>query len=879
MRYMFYVYSSVILLLFLYTPNQSLAQTTSTSDKPSISAMRVTSDISIQIDGMLNEAIWDEAEVATGFVQNFPNDGAAPSERTEIRILYSDKYLYVGAIAFDSSPLDIAATLFRRDGDEYSDWIIVSIDSYNDKRTAFTFGVNPRGVQKDMLYFDDDEEDILWDAVWDSETSINAEGWIAEFRIPLSQLRFTSSKNEQTWGINFERQIARLDEINYWSRIPREEFGEVSWSGNLLGIQDLKKPLRLEIVPYVSGELTREPDLFNADPFYEKNALTFKAGGDFKYGISSDFTLTGTINPDFGQVEADPATINLTAFEVFFEEQRPFFLEGADIFAFGKTTSQNTFSSHSNFYSRRIGKTPFGSPELAGLDSGFEDSPSETTIAGAAKVSGKTKGGLSLGILNAYTLEEKANYSLSDGSNFVYVNNELVVEPATNYLVSRVRQDLNNGDTQIGGFFSSVNRMMEASYLEDYIHESAYQIGIDGQHFWENRNWGASGVLSFSQVNGTENALLRTQMSSARFYNRIDSEYSSIDTTLTSLTGYYGEFSIGKYSGAGLRYSLTYSEMSPGYEVNDIGFLERSDYRSPQFYVEYLNVSSDLFRFYLLWGYGGYAWNFDGDRIMNYYASGAYFQLNNLWTILAIATKTGQFYDDRSSRGGATLDRPQDFNISLDITSNSTNNFYANIGGNYRRDASGEISTGLYSTANYRPNGYVQLSVSPGWYYDKSTNEKPDFYDDYDNLGFGSLFSDASINLFYTEFRLNWTFSPKLSLQTYIRPLIYSADFYNQKFFSESKTYNFRPLSDVTNEETTASFERAFDFDYRTIQGNFVLRYEYRPGSTFFLVWQQERENIVGQQSNFTPFQSSVDLFSDDPTNIFLIKFSYWFGN
>ncbi|MFV1884500.1 MAG: DUF5916 domain-containing protein [Balneola sp.] len=869
-----YFGASFILLFLVFS---SIIKAQSPASKVSIKAERITSDSEIQIDGVLDEDSWKSVQAAKDFVQNFPVDGGKPSQKTEIKILYSDKYLYVGAFNYDSAPDSITATLFRRDGDELSDWIFVSIDSYNDNRTAFTFGVNPKGVQKDIMYYNDVEEDILWDAVWDSETSINSEGWVAEFRIPLSQLRFTSSGNEQNWGINFERQIARYDEFNYWARIPREKYGQVSFFGDLKGIGNLSRPLRLEILPYVSGELKREPDLNNGNPFYEKNEFTAKIGGDFKYGITSDFTLTGTINPDFGQVEADPATINLTVFEDFFAEQRPFFLEGSDIFAFGSTTSQNTFSSHSNFYSRRIGKEPTGQTFQAGLNPDFEDLPLETTIAGAAKVSGKTEGGLSLGLLNAYTLEEKGRVSSFDGSGFS--ENKYKIEPATNYFVTRISQDLKDGEAQVGGFLSSVNRSMNGSYLENYLHESAYQFGLDGQYFWANRNWGAGGVLAFSQVNGTQNSIVNTQTTSARYYNRVDSDYLSVDSSKTNLNGYFGEFSIGKYSGAGLRYSFTYSEMSPGYEINDIGFQNRADYRAPHLYAEYLNVSSEAFRFYLLWAYGGYAWNFDGDMIMNFYSSGAYFQLNNLWTILGTAGFTGTFYDDRSSRGGAVLKRPRDWSTSLEVTSNATKDFYASLGGSYRIDTSGEYTTSIYSNIYYRPASFIQLSISPTLYFEKSTNEKPESFDGYESEANGTLFSEADQEIFYTEFRLNWTFSPKLSLQTYARPLIYSADFYNFKFFKESKTYNFTPLSEITSPENVELFNSGFDFDYRTIQGNAVLRYEYRPGSTFFLVWQQDRQNVIQGQSRFMPFENTIDIFKDKPLNIFLIKFSYWFGS
>jgi hypothetical protein len=649
----------------------------------------------------------------------------------------------------------------------------------------------------------------------------------------------------------------------------------VSWFGDLEGVQDLTKPLRLEIQPYVSGSLINDQTGVDANPFYDQNEFKFKAGGDIKYGITSDFTLTGTINPDFGQVEADPATINLTNFETFFEERRPFFLEGNDIFAFGSTTSQNTFSTHYNFYTRRIGKAPTGSSGQAGIAADFVDSPEVTTIAGAAKVSGKTDNGLSVGFMDAYTLEENADFYNSNTDS----DGDFRVEPATNYMVTRIKQDLKDGEAQVGGFLSAVNRNMNGSYLENYLHESAYQFGVDGQYFWDNRNWGVSGVFAGSQVNGTQASIVNTQTTSARYYNRVDSDYLSVDSAKTSLSGYYGEFSIGKYGGAGFRYSFTYTEMSPGYEVNDIGFLERADYRAPHFYGEYLNVTSDAFRFYLLWAYGGYAWNFDGDMVMNFYASGAYFQFHNLWTIYASAGFTGKFYDDRSSRGGAILERPRDWNARMEITSNTTKDFHTTFGGYYRNDTSGEFTTQIYANLNYRPTSFIQLSVAPTFYTDRSTNEKPDFFDGYEQPGYGTMFSGADQDVFYTEFRLDWTFTPKLSLQTYARPYIYSADFYDFKFFNDSKTYNFTPLSDLTDQSTVDTFNQAFDFDYRTIQGNFVLRYEYRPGSTIFFVWQQDRTNIFQGQSDFTPFTSTTDVFSDDPINIFLIKLSYWFGN
>ena len=834
-----------------------------------IKAERLSSDSRISVDGVLDEPEWQEVFVATDFTQYWPKDGAKSSQKTDVKVLYTDKYIYVGAKMYDSSPDSIMAPLFRRDGGETSDWFSVLIDSYNDNKTAFSFSVNPLGVQKDLMYQNDEDRDELWDAVWEVGTKIMEDGWVAEFRIPLSQLRFSSTKKIQTWGINFLREIARNDEASFWARTPYEEYGLVSWFGELEGVEDLDRPLRLEVLPYASVGLTREPDPENDNPFYETNDVTPKIGGDIKYGLTSDFTLTATINPDFGQVEADPATLNLTAFETYFEERRSFFLEGNDIFKFGETTSENTFSTHKTFYSRRIGKSPSGNAAMTGIYSLFEDLPNETTIAGAAKISGKTESGFSLGFLDAYTLKETGKYLSVDSSKVKFV-----VEPATNYMVTRMRKDIKGGDIQIGGFLSSVNRDLNGSYLENYLHESAYQLGMDGQYYWANRTWGMSGSFAVSEVNGTKEAMQYTQQSSAHYYNRVDSKELSLDTTKTSLSGYSAEFSIGKYSGTGLHYSFTYSEMSPGYEVNDIGFLERADYRAPHYYLEYLNLNTEKVRFYLVWAYGGYAWNFDGDMIMNFSGTGIYTQFHNLWSIIYQIGTTGAFYNDRIVRGGPIMRRPKDWNTSLQITSNTTKDFYTTLTGSYRADASGEYRTTLSAELNYRPTGFIQLQFSPTYQKEKNTDQYIGFLNVDADPEADYLFSNLGVDYFYVDLRLNWTFTPKLSFQTYLRPLIYSVDFYRYKTFKERKTYKFDDL--LYNGEPV---DYKLDYNSKTLQGNAVLRWEYKPGSTIYLVWQQTRNENINGNAYFEPLKDTRDIFKIEPTNIFLIKLSYWFGS
>ncbi len=844
-----------------------------------ITATRLTSDSDLIIDGNIEDQIWQQTPFVTGFTQSTPFDGMPASERTEIKVAYSDKYIYIAAKAYDSSPDSITANLFRRDGNYASDWVYVNIDSYNDNRTAFTFAANPLGVQKDIMYYDDTQEDILWDAVWEVKTKIVDDGWNAEFRIPLSQLRFTSRSSEQTWGINFQRRIARRSEISFWARTPREEFGLVSKFGDLEGVSNLERPARLEIMPYALSEYTRDDTGSDVNPFYKQNDFEYKVGGDIKYGITSDFTLTATLNPDFGQVEADPATINLTEFELFFEERRPFFLEGGDIFNFGGTTSQNSYRNHTNFYSRRIGRTPFAVNEgLTQLEQNGETSNIDftsrnpvTTIAGAAKVSGKTENGLSLGILNSYTLEESINYyDFSNGQQ-----GSFVAEPATNYFVGRIRQDLTKVDAQIGGFVSTVNRNFTENFLKDFMHSSSTQVGLDAQYYWKERNWGASGVLSMSSVNGSRNALLRTQQTSARYFNRIDSEGLSVDSSLTNLNGYFGEFSIGKYSGSGLRYSFTYSEMSPEYEINDIGFLERADYRAPHYYLEYLNVESDLFQFYLLWADVSHAWNFDGDMIFNYYSLAGYFQLNNLWTVFSSVGITGKFYNDRIARGGPTMRRPKDWNSYLQITSDASKDIFWDASTSYRSDASGEYQVTFDLGLNARLASNVQVKVAPGYLKSKDNDQYRDTGEYTGDAVIDYLFSTIDLDLIYTEFRADITFAPNLSLQTFVRPYYFTADFNNYKTFSESKTFNFTPIDQASNE----FFDANFDQEFKSLQGNAVLRWEYKPGSAIFFVWQQDRSSFDLGNFDFDPFGGTFDTFKNKPINIFLIKLSYWFGS
>ena len=753
---------------------------------------------------------------------------------------------------------------------------------------------------------------MLWDAVWEAEAQTHANGWSVEMKIPLSQLRFSSQEINQSWGINFQRRIARHNEIDYWAPTSQTEAGVVSNFGRLNGISNLQEPRRLEITPYLSSRLTREPEGDPDNPYYESNALNFGFGGDVKYGLTSDLTITATINPDFGQVEADPATINLSQFEVFFSERRPFFLEGNDIFRFGGTRTYNNFGNPNTFYSRRIGRSPQGSlgryNEFSNgsvfngdsLQSSYQDMPAQTNIAAAAKISGKTKSGWSIGVLNAYTLEETASFTLDQGNVIGQSTGKYSVEPASNYLVTRVKKDINEGNTVAGGFLSAVNRNIDGTYFENYLRNSAYVSGVDFEHNWNDREYVVSGTFSVSQINGSAETIEMAQRAPQRYMQRVDSDELNVDPTKTSLEGFATELSIRKSSGDHFTGSATYSEVSPGYETNDLGFQNRADYRSVAFAFQWQETAPKKVQAWEMWSYHLHGWNYDGDRLFQNYNLGGFMRFKNQWYFNGNFNTSFGRVSDRLTRGGPLMNYNSDYNINFNIGSDRSKMLSFSTGQFHRRDIENEYDDYYWLNINYRPTTFIQLSISPEIGFeldedqyvatiDRGVND-PDA-----NQTFGKryIFADARSANLSTSIRLNWTFTPKISLQTYFRPFIASSRFSNFGEFNDPGGFGFDRygkdegiLTESGNgdfavdidEDGTEDFEFSrSDFTFRSLQGNAVFRWEYKPGSTFFLVWQQQREGSIDNgRHDFS--RDLINILDPKPTNVFLIKFSYWFG-
>ncbi len=847
----------------------------------------------ISIDGRLDAAEWHSATPARDFIQSEPQPGLPATQRTEVRFVYDHTALYVGARMFDSAPDSIARQMGRRDDDDlYADWIRIAIDSYFDRRTGFVFGVSAAGVQFDAFLFNDNSDDDLWDAVWASAVQRDSLGWTAELRIPLSQLRYElpASGAAPAWGVQVVRDNARNGERNWWSPTPPSQPGVVSRFGNLTGLDSLVARRRVEVLPYVSSQVARAPrDIGN--PFWEATQTTPRIGADVRYGLPKGLTLTATINPDFGQVEVDPAVVNLTAFEVFFPERRPFFLEGVDIFRFGGTLTLNDNNPSNFFYTRRIGRRPRRSLDALGAE--FSDIPSQSEVLAAAKVSGKTNGGLSLGILGAATKRETGRYADANGRIA-----EATVEPRTEFLVTRVRQDFRQGNTVIGGVLTGVHRELGETALAPLFVRNALVSGVDFEHRWDDRTWAVSGFLSGSRTTGDRQVVTALQRSPIRAYQRPDAAHLGVDTLATTLGGYFGTVSLAKLGGKHWLGSLTYEQTSPGFEVNDLGFQTRSDFRSFSTGVQYREQAiGPVFRSYQASFFGTVAGNFDGDILEKRLSSFGFGQLRNFWSVDYFFSGTPDVYDDRLTRGGVVALRPAEWISRVNLNSDSRRIIQFGVGAGMGRSSAGEWSHAWGGGLNVRPRPSARIFISPQFQRAFNLDQYVQTVTDplaTATFGRRHVFANVESNTLSLETRVEWTFSPRLTLQMWMQPFVSSGQFTSYKEFAAPRTFRFAEYGvdrgtvdrrgDVlrVDPDGLAGPAAPFgvgvqDFTVRSLRGNAVLRWEYRLGSTLFVVWQQQREGFDG----VADLDAANDLaapFRGRASNVFLVKLAYWLG-
>jgi Domain of unknown function (DUF5916)/Carbohydrate family 9 binding domain-like len=814
-------------------------------------AAAITGATALELDGEVTDEVWSRAPRIGGFRQRDPKEGSDPTYETEARVAYDARHIYIVVLAHDPEPDKIVGHLTRRDTDSPSDWIRVAIDSYHDRRTAYEFAVNPAGVKQDKYYFNDGDEDRGWDAVWDVAVARHASGWRAEFRIPFSQLRFPRA-DAPVFGFAIARQIGRLNETSTWPLLAKSATGLVSQFGDLRGLSLTHAPKRLELLPYTVSEVKTQPQTGN--PLVRTTDPDLSAGLDVKYAVTPALTLSATFNPDFGQVEADPAVVNLSAFETFFSERRPFFVEGSGVYQFGSDCGSGCL-----FYSRRIGRSPQLAADVP--ENGFVASPANTTILGATKLTGRLRG-FSVGVLNAITAEESALLAVGP------VRSTSPIEPFASYTVARVRRELTN-QSSVGVMLTATNRDVgsDVSPLR-LLPGSAYTGGVDWDFRLRRNRYALAGNFSGSAIQGTPAAIARLQENNVHSYQRPDADHLALDATRTSLAGQSGLLAFRKIAGERIRFESSVDFKSPGFDTNDLGFIRRADLISQYNWVQWRHDRPGKYLRSFRFNVNQWSSHNFGAELLNMGGNvNAHWTFKNNWSTGAGVTREFDGFDDRATRGG-----PGARNDGIWVVWNYMNtddrkpvvfDMFTGVG----TSEFGPHFLDLNPSLTFRPTS--SLSVSGGVRFGENdqdaqwvTNEENGGRERY-------VFARIDQKTVALTTRVNYTMSPALSLQIYAEPFVSTGAYSDYKELVDGRAKDWRVRY------APYDYAASADFNYRSFRTTNVLRWEYRPGSALFVVWQQGREGT----EPFGQFRFGRDfrgVFSAPANNVFLVKLSYW---
>ncbi len=855
-------------------------------EKKKYTTLRLSSPI--HLDGLLIDPAWQSVAWGGDFTEYQPQEGQTPSQATSFKILYDDEYLYIGYRCHDTEPDSIIKRMSRRDGFP-GDWVEIHLDSYHDLRTAFSFTLSVSGVRGDELISNNGNFEANWNPIWSGKSHIDSLGWTAEIKIPLSQLRFGNEK-DKVWGLQVMRRIFRHEERSTWQYIPQSAGGWVNNFGELHGLKNIKARKQIEIAPYVVAKTeTYKPEI--GHPFLTGSDSKLTVGVDGKVSVTNDLVLDFTVNPDFGQVEADPSQVRIDGFQNFFEERRPFFIESANIFDYQLTGSEagGNYDSDLLFYSRRIGSSPHGYAELS--DGQFSNSPQNTPILGAAKFSGKTKDGWSIGLLESIT--QRVSATIDDKGD----RSKQTIEPLSNYFVTRLQKDINEGTTQIGGILTGVHR---EGNLNHQLHDAAYSGGLDFAHFWKNRAWYVRGNIILSKVSGSKEKILATQTSFEHLFQRSNASEIEVNTNRTSLSGSGGTIRFGKIGGKQgplgqiIKFETGLTYRSPGLELNDIGFMLTSNeinhftWAGLQFQKQ-IGIFRNARINYNHWS----RWDYGGQFLYQAFNTNMHASFTNNWRIGS--GLTWELYDvsNNALRGGSSLRQPGGLGnfayMSTDTRKKLTlfiNTFHGWGFGHTVRASNYNV------TLQAQPSNAINVSFSVGY----SRNwRKQDQYVDIISYNGSSKYIVSEVNqktLRYT-LRLNYNVTPELTIQ-----------YYGQPFITRPVYKNFGLVKDPLNKSYDARFHRfdpsqikqnsdgytvdenqdgladySFgnpDFNFVQFRSNLVARWEYKPGSELYLVWSQGNTPSVGVEPTTRLSANLFDhLFDEQGKNIFLLKATY----
>ena len=827
------------------------------------------------IDGILDDDCWKTGNWAGDFVQWIPNEGAKPSFPTFVKILYDDKNLYVAIRAVDREPLKISRKGGRRD-EMTGDMAGITFDSYHDHRTGFEFDMTAGRQKIDAILPNSGIGDMNWDAVWYGKVGYQDSAWVEELQIPLSQLRY-SNHYDQVWGLHVWRWVDRLQEESDWEKQSSTGPGMLYLFGELRGIKGLKKSQRIELRPYTLGELKTFKKVA-ANPFANTgHRFSDNIGLDAKIGIGSNFTVDMTVNPDFGQVESDPSVMNLTAFETFYEEKRPFFLEGKSIFNYD-------IDDFSLFYSRRIGHTPSFQPSLGDKD--YIQTPDHSTILSAVKFSGKTAEGLSVGALQSFTANEKATINSLSGDR------KVSVEPFTSYAVARVQRDFNQSNTMFGGILTSTNRSINSPDLY-FLNKGAFTGGLDLMHYWKEKEYYLEAHVIGSDIHGETEAIRSLQLSSARYYQRPDAGYLHYDSTLTSLSGHGGKIKIGKGSKGLWKYSTEIGWRSPGLDLNDIGYLQTSDLIHQRNMLSYfINKPKSVFRTYSVGLEQNNNWDYSGQYLSSDILSTIAADFKNRWGFVNTLKFRNETLDTRIRRGGPAMLMPSNwtetFSLKSDQSRKLTMNFLttASFSGDHSYHFN-EYSAGI----TLRPVNTLLFSMNIDY---SGKTDKLQYVDTkISNQTNRCILGRLNQETLGLTFRIDYNITPEISLQYYGSPFATQGTYTEFKVVTKSRDQNFNnrfsilknpvlvngneyQIDENSDNIVDYSFKKP-DFNFNQFRSNMVFRWEYRPGSQIFLVWSSDRTDLLNP-GNEPLHNAAGRLTNTVPTNFFLIKFNYWFS-
>ena len=821
-------------------------------------------NVKLNIDGKLDEPLWEtQGEWTERFTQVSPYERVKSNSPTYAKLFYDDKYIYVGIYCKEYDLDYLNRFIGNRDDNSIGDLVSIAFDTYHDFRAAPEFNLNLGGNKTDLIVTDKLEVNKSWNAVWEAKTHIDMTDscWTAEMRIPFSQIRYNQKSEDGIWGLHIRRINRHRNEVQNWSLIPLKNNGHVFSFGEMHGMIDLPKPKGVEILPYMMGKFRREPKL--KESFYsKKNNWDSNAGLDAKFALS-DLTLDLTVNPDYGQVELDPSVMNLTAYETFYEEKRPFFLEGKHILDF-------VDDGDMLFYSRRIGAAPSYKPEDIDNVNSFAKEKEHVPIIGAMKLTGTTRNGWTIGMLESVTAESSVDVMRNN------VESKTEVEPLTNFTVARLQKNW-NGNTLLGGMLTSVNRALNQPYLEDFMVRNAFTGGIDFTHYFMNRLLYVDAKLMGSSLHGTERAIERVQRNAVHYYQRVSStDYLGVNVSRRSLSGTGGYVELGKKGNSKWIFSEKFSWSSPGFDLNDVGYLKEADYLLNTTSLSYKQTDTwKKFRSNTITLEQENKWNYGGTSLLNKIELDWTTMFINRYQLTVKQAYNWNKLDTRVLRGGPDLR----FNpyFATDIKFNTDTGKRMMLGLDYRgeHDTAGHYNYNTWSPkAAFRIGNHLYMSTQ--FDYSHNTDEQA-YVRSVPTALIPYMTAKMEQDTYGVTLKVQANVTPDFSVQFYGSPFTSIAKYSEFKDMTNTTAHKFKDRFRLMSDEEVEAHNISPDFSFNEFRSNLVARWEYLPGSTLYIVW----EHIMSNRDKYyrSGWNDNLNKMFDLPaTNTFMVKINYWFN-